>query len=107
MEPQDVLADDMHIGGPQSAELLALLPVRLVGIIPDGGDIVDQRIQPDVGHVAGVEGHGDSPRKGGTGHAQILQSCLEEIVDHFLFAALGINKVRICLDIILELLLIF
>ena len=99
MEPQDVLADDMHIGGPQSAELLALLPVRLVGIIPDGGDIVDQRIQPDVGHVAGVEGHGDSPRKGGTGHAQILQSCLEEIVDHFLLAALRLDEVRMLIKV--------
>ena len=99
MEAQDVLADDMHIGGPQSAELLALLPVRLVGIIPDGGNIVDQRIQPDVSHVAGVKGHGDSPRKGGTGHAQILQSCLEEIVDHFLLAALRLDEVRMLIKV--------
>ena len=48
----------------------------------------------------------NAPFKRRTGNAEILDTWLYEIVDHFFFAALGIDKVRVRLDIILELLLI-
>ena len=48
----------------------------------------------------------NAPFERRTGNAEILDTGLYEIVDHFLFAALGINEVGVSLDIILELLLI-
>ena len=100
VEAQNILADDMHVRGPVLAEMLALLLVSLIGIVSERRNIVGQRVQPDVNDVTGVEIHGNSPREGGAGNAQILKACLEEVVDHLLFAELGLDKFGMLLDVL-------
>ena len=102
VETQNVLADHVHVTGPVFAELLRLLLIGLVGIIAQGGDIVGQGIQPHVGHVLGIHVHGNAPGKGATGHAEILQTRLQEIVDHFLFPRLGLNELGVVLNVLHE-----
>ena len=46
-----------------------------------------------------IKGHLDTPGKGGTGHAEILQACLQEVVDDLLLAGLGLNEAGMLLDV--------
>ena len=75
VEAGDVLADDV--------QLLAALPVLLVQlariavrVVPETGDIVGERVQPDVDDMAAVKVDGNAPCEGGARDAQILQPLL-------------------------------
>ena len=70
VEADDVLADDVHVGGPILFKQLARVPVRVVA---EAGDVVGQSVQPDVDYVFGIEIDGYAPRKGSARNAQILQ----------------------------------
>ena len=61
-----------------------------VVFISAGGDIVGQRVNPDVNDVSGIEIHGNAPGKTGPGDAQILQTGINEIPHHFIYTALGL-----------------
>ena len=56
VEAHDLLADEMHVGGPELFKL-----VILVVAVAERGDVVGQRVDPHVDDVAGVEGDGDAP----------------------------------------------
>ncbi len=88
VEAHDILGDHMHIGGP----VLVIVGKGAV-LIAQGGDIVRQRVDPDIDDVLGVKGDGDSPAERGARYAQILQTIgfvavfingrLQEVVDQF------------------------
>ena len=54
--------------------------------------------------VVKIDGH--APCKGRARNAKILHAGLDEVVDHFLFARFGINKVGVRLYVILKAFLI-
>src|SRR5207302_11023514 len=68
VETRDVLPDHVKVGGPPALEH------RYVGPISDTGDVVDQRIAPDVDDVLVVAGEGNAPFDGRARDAEVLQA---------------------------------
>ena len=93
----------MHIGGPQ----FLIQFRRILGIVADTGDVVVQSVHPNVYNVTGIKVHGNTPAEGSTGYAQILQTGFQEIVYHFFLAGLGLNELRMLLDVLHQAILIF
>ena len=88
VEAHDVLADHVQIGRPVFLEFLA------VGIgKADGGDVIGQRIDPDIHDVLGIAGHLDAPVEGGARQRQILQAAAHEARD-FVHALLRQHEIR-------------
>ena len=92
VEPDDLLAQEVDVRGP---ELLQI--VILAVLIPQGGHVVEQRVQPHIDHMARVEVHRNAPGEAGAGYAQILQSALavDEVVDHLIDPASGLQEVGV------------
>jgi hypothetical protein len=70
---QDVLADDVHralVGGPEP-EIRQSGIGR--GVVSGEGDVVDERVEPDIGDEVGVEGDLDAPAQAlfRAGNAQV------------------------------------
>ena len=97
MEPDDILADQVEIRRP---ELLKLVRRISVGIVADARDIVCQRVKPHIGDVAGREVDRNAPAEGGAGYAEILQPRQKEVVHHLVFAGLGLDKLRMRVDML-------
>ena len=95
MEADDILADQMQVGGPQLLILLAAVSVR---IITDSGDVVGQSIQPHINHMSVVKIHRNAPFEGGSGHAQILQAGQQEVVHHLVLAGHGLDELRMFIN---------
>ena len=99
VEPDDVLADEVQVRGPQLLKLrFALLPA----VVADAGDVVGQSVQPHVHHVLGVELHRDAPGEAGAGHAQVLQARQQEVVHHLVLPGHGLDELRVIIDIVDE-----
>ena len=81
VELEDVLADQMNVCGPNgqagTGGRWAAEGRECCGVAQGGwdGKIVHQRIEPDVSHIAGIEGQGDSPGESGgrTGDAEVFE----------------------------------
>ena len=97
METDNILSDQVEIRRPI---FLVLLCAVAVTVITDTGDIVCQRIQPYIDHMLIVKIDRDPPLKGGSGHAQILQSRQQEIVHHFVFPGHRLDKFRMSVDML-------
>ena len=89
VEADDLLAHDVHAGP------IGLVIVIAVVLIAQGGDIVEQGVQPHIDHMLGVKVHGDAPGKAGAGDAQVLQAGLDEVVHHLVHPAAGLQKVGV------------
>ena len=97
METNDVLADEVQIGGPILFILFAVIAVRRIS---QPRDIVRQRVQPDVHDVLLVERHLNPPLERGSGNAEILQPLQKKIVHHFVLAGNGLNKFGVRVDML-------
>ena len=71
MEARDVLADDMNVGGP---EFGARAVVRETG----GGDVVGQRVDPDIHHMLRIARNWYAPAEIGAADRKIGQAALDE-----------------------------
>ena len=72
MEADDVLADHVQVGRP-------VLPQRAIRVgIAALGDVVGERVQPDIHDVFGIAGHRDAPGEAGARHRQVLQAAAHE-----------------------------
>ena len=100
VESEDILTDNVNIAGPVFLEMLRLLLIGLVGIVTESRDIVGKSVKPNVNYVLIVKSNGYSPLERGSGNAKILKSCLEEVVDHLLFAGFGLNELGVVLDML-------
>ena len=89
MEADDLLADDVYVGGPVFVEI-----VVLVVLIAERGRVIEKRVDPYVHDMTGVKVHRHAPREARAGNAEILQTALavEEVVDHFVHAACRLQK---------------
>src|SRR5262249_478553 len=76
MKADDVLADDVDVGRPKY-RIFAVFHFR----IAERGDVVDQRVEPDVNHMAGMSRHRNAPGKAGARDRTILQARLDEADD--------------------------
>ena len=103
VEPHDVLADHMQVGGPVAAVQLA----AAVGMVAKPGDIVRERVDPDIDHMLRIKFHRDAPFEGGAGHTQVAQSRLQKVVDHLVAAGLGAEEIGVVVIILPQAVLIF
>ena len=97
VEPQDVLANEVDIGGPV---FLVHLAVVAVHVEAGESDIVAQGVDPHIGDVLGVKLHRDAPGEAGAGHAQVLQAGLQEVVDHLVLPGLGLDELGMLFDVL-------
>ena len=88
VEAHDILRDHVGVGRPELVEV-----VVLVIEIAQRGDIVGERVDPDIDDMLLVEGHGDAPLEGRARYAQIFQTGLDEVVDQLGSARLGLEVV--------------
>ena len=86
MEAGDVLADDMRVGRPE------FCPRAVVGKA-GRGDVVRQRVDPDIHHVFRIVGDGDAPVEGGAADREIGEPALHE-GDDFVAISFGRDEVR-------------
>jgi len=89
----DVLGDKVLAGGPVLAEVLA---VR----VADARDVVDERVEPDIGDVVLVPGDLDAPGQARLGprDAEVLEGLLQE-GEHFVLVSLGPDEVGVVVDV--------
>ena len=96
METDDILTDQMKVCRPV---FLKQLSVVSVAVVAKTGDVVCQGIQPYIGNVLRIEGNRNSPGKGGSGYAQILQSRKQEVVHHLILSGYRLDELRMLVDI--------
>ena len=97
MEADDILPDQVEVGGPIS---FIQLPVTAVTVIAQTGDVIGQCVQPHIGHMLRIEIYRDPPLEGGAGYAEVLEPGEEEIVHHLIFPGYGLDKVRVAVDML-------
>ncbi len=78
VEPDDVLADEVHVGGPVPVEAGRL--GRVVTAVAERGDVVQQRVDPDVGDVFLRRRDRNAPRERRARDGQVPQAALDERV---------------------------
>ena len=92
MEAQDVLADDMHVAGPEP------LAGRRVTGEADASEVVGQGVEPHVDHVLRIFWYGDAPGEGGARDRQVAQPLADEGED-LVAAAHRLDELRVGLDV--------
>ena len=89
VETHDLLADDVD-AGPEFLQIVVFLVA-----VAQGGDIVEQGVQPDVDDVLRVEVDRDAPGEAGAAHTEVLQAAfaVDEAVDHLIDAGSRLEKI--------------
>ena len=95
MEAHDLLAHQVHVRGPVLIEQRGI-----VAAVAQGGDVVGQRVDPDVDHVLGIEVHRHAPLEGGAADAQILKARAQEVVQHLVGPRRRLDEVGMALDVV-------
>ena len=92
VEANDVLAHNVELRGPAIGQL----GTGLVGIdaVADSRHIVEQRVEPHVGHVALVKGNLDAPVKARAAHGKVVEAALDKAT-HLVHAERGLDKVGV------------
>ncbi len=82
-----------HVGGPGALE------ARVVDAVVDGADVVEQGVEPDVHHLALVEGQRDAPGEGLAADALVGEPLPDE-ADHLVAAHLRLDELGVGLDVL-------
>ena len=104
VKPDYILADKMQIRRPVA---LIQIPVISVGIKAYPRDIVYQSIKPYIDDVLFIKGNRYAPCEGGPRYTQILQTGLQEVIDHFILPCRRLDKLGMILYILYKLWCIF
>ena len=87
MEAHNFFADHVHVGGPV---FVVLALIRRA--IAEGGDVVGERIEPNVDHVLGIARHGDAPGKCAAADGEIAQASFDK-GEHFVAPCFGADEI--------------
>ena len=92
VETDDVLAHDVELRGPAIGQL----GTGLIGIdtVADSRHIVEQRVEPHIGHVALVKRNLDAPVKARTAHGKVVEAALDKAA-HLVHTERGLDKVGV------------
>ena len=91
VKADDLLADQVDVNRPQA---LVVRPRPVVLSIADRAHVGRERVEPDVEHVLGIVGQGDSPAQRGTANRQVVQARPHE--SHDLVApGIGLDELRL------------
>ena len=88
VEADNLFSDKVHVRRPELREVVILVIFKA-----ERRHIVKERIDPHIDHVTRVKVHGNAPGKARTGHAEVLQAGVNEIVDHLVHAGLWLEEV--------------
>ena len=88
MEADDLLADKMNICRP----VFVVIVIFFVHEAERRG-VVEQGVDPDIDDVARIKVDRHAPGEAGAGDAQILQTRIDEVVDHLVDAGLRLQEV--------------
>src|SRR5215471_1459372 len=88
MKPRDVLPDDVEISRPP------LVEHRGIGPEADRRRVVDQGIEPDVDHAAGIEWERNAPGLSRPAHGDVLEAALEQ-AQNLVAPDVGPQKARV------------
>ena len=102
VKAHDLLADEMDIRRP-----VFLIEAVVLRAVSEGGDIVRERIHPDIDDMLRVECDRHAPGKRRAGHAQVFQTGLDKVIKHLIAAGGGLQKLRMLLKKLDQLILIF
>ena len=92
MEAHDFLANHLQVRRPI---LLELLLVGFVGRSETySGDVIRQRVQPDVNHVLGIVGHRNAPGKSAATNREVAQPAAHK-GHHLIAPRLRTNELRL------------
>ena len=89
VEAHDLLADKVHVRGP-----VFLIIVVLFVHEAERCGVVEQRVDPDVDHMARIKIDRHAPAEAGAGDAEVFEARIDEVVDHFVDAGLRLQIVR-------------
>ena len=91
----------MHVGGPPRLKFI------FVRAVTRRRDIIQQRIEPDIGHVIGIEGQIDPPAHSRLRprDAQVVERFSQKSED-LVLAVFGLDETGVSVDVIDELLLV-
>ena len=92
MEADDVLAHNVVLRGPTESELS--LGSIVVEAIAHSRHVIQQRVEPHVGHVALVERDLDAPVKARTAHGKVVEAAFDKAA-HLVHAERRLDKVRV------------
>ena len=95
MEPQDVLPDEMDVGGPHARE-----PLR-VRAVPGRREVVRERVEPDVADVVRVPRQRDPPAEVRPADREVLEASADQRQD-LVAAGLGLDGLRMPLVVLQE-----
>ena len=92
VEADNVLAHDVELRGPAIGQL----GTGLIGIdtVADGRHIVEQRVEPHVGHVALVERDLNAPVKARTAYGKVVEAAFDKTA-HLVHAERRLDKVGV------------
>ena len=85
MEADDILADQVDVGRP-----IALEQLSAIGIA-DTGQIIGQRVEPDVHDMVRAARNLHPPVEAGARDRQVAEAALDE-AQHLVAAAVGLNE---------------
>ena len=80
----------MHISRPELLQIVVLIVAEA-----QSGHVIEQGIDPDIDHVTGIKVHRYAPSKAGTADTQVLQTGLNEVIDHLIDTAVGLQEVSV------------
>ncbi len=98
VEPEDVFADEVIVGGPVAIEPLG------IGAVPDRAAVVEQRVEPHVTRLRRVPGQRDPPRHRLPAHREVGETLPDE-AEHFVPACRRLHGIRMRFVVIDESLL--
>jgi len=75
METGNVFSNYVNVSRPNPPKPIHVPPVA------DGGDVIDEGIEPNVHHVPGLDRKGNAPVEGGPGNADVFQAGIEKAQD--------------------------
>ena len=97
VEADDVLSDHMQIGGP---ELFKEFGGFAAAFVSDAGDVVRERVEPDVDDVLRIEIDRNAPLERRARYAEVLKSGQQEVVHHLISARNGLDEIGMLVDVV-------
>ena len=89
VEADDVLAHNVVLSGPTEGKLC--FGSIVVETITHSRHVVQQRVEPHIGHMAVVERHGNAPIEARTAHGKVVQTAFDEAA-HLIHAEIGLHE---------------
>ena len=90
VEADDLLAHEVDVGRPEGLQIVVFVVLKA-----QRRHVVEQGVDPHVDHMAGVKVHRHAPSKAGAGDTQVFETGLDEVVDHLVDPAAGLQKIGV------------